>query len=323
MKEMHTMRTLAGTDLKVAPLCLGGNPFGWTAGEAASQAVLDAYMDLGGNFVDTADVYSNWVSGHEGGESEAILGRWMKARGNRDKVVLVTKVGSRMGPGPEDQGLSRSHITRAVEDSLRRLQTDYIDLYLAHRDDPNTPLKEALEGFTGLVQGGKVRYIGASNYSAKRLAAALQQSDRHGYAPFVCLQPRYNLVAREDYEGPLEELCVEQGLVVITYSALAGGFLSGKYRRGEPLPRTARAANVESRYMNDQGFAVLAEVDRVAKAHGATASQVALAWQMARPSITAPIASATSPEQVRELMGAINLRLSREEIAALDAAGRG
>jgi aryl-alcohol dehydrogenase-like predicted oxidoreductase len=319
---MQTMRTLDSTDLRVAPLCLGGNSFGWTADEAASQAVLDAYLDLGGNFVDTADVYSNWVSGHQGGESEAILGRWMKARGNRDKVVLVTKVGSRMGPGPEDQGLSRSHINKAVEDSLRRLQTDYIDLYLAHRDDPNTPLNETLEAFTGLVQGGKVRYIGASNYSAERLAAALQESDRHGYARFVCLQPRFNLVAREDYEGPLEELCVEQGLGVITYAALAGGFLSGKYRRGEPLPRTPRAGNVESRYMNDGGFAVLAEVDRVAKAHGATASQVALAWQMAHPSIIAPIASATSPEQVRELMGAVNLRLSPEEIAALDAAGR-
>ena len=314
------MRTLGKTGLRVAPLCLGGNVFGWTADEGASQAVLDTYVELGGNFIDTANVYSTWVSGHVGGESEAIIGRWLKARGNRDKIIVVTKVGSRMGPGPDDQGLSRRHINKAVDDSLRRLQTDHIDLYLAHRDDPNTSLDETLEAFSRLVEQGKVRYIGASNYSAERLAEALQVSDRNGYARYVCLQPRYNLVMREDYEGDLENLCVREGLGVITYSALGSGFLSGKYRRGTELPRTPRAENVQRMYMNARGFAVLDVLERVAKAHGATDTQVALAWQIARPSITAPIASATSPGQVRELMGAIELQLSQEEIAGLDAA---
>ncbi len=307
-------RTLGKTDLQVAPICLGANVFGWTVDEAASPAVLDAYVESGGNFIDTANVYS-------GGQSETIIGRWMKARGNRSKLVVVTKVGMKAGPGPEDQGLSRLHINNSIEASLSRLQTDYIDLYLAHRDDPDTPLDETLEAFTRLVEQGKVRYIGASNYAADRLAAALQTSDRQGYARYICLQPRYNLVTRADYEGDLEALCVREGLGVITYSSLASGFLSGKYRRGEQLPQSARATNVQNRYMDDHGFALLDALVRVAKARGATNTEVALAWILARPSVTAPIASGSSPEQVRELMRAADLHLTPEEIAALDEAG--
>jgi len=307
-------RTLDKTDLQVAPICLGANVFGWTVDEAHAPAVLDAYMESGGNFIDTANVYS-------GGQSETIIGRWMKARGNRSKVVLVTKVGMKAGPEPEDQGLSRGHISKSIEASLSRLQTDYIDLYLAHRDDPDVPLDETLEAFTGLVEQGKVRNIGASNYTADRLAAALQTSDSQGYARYVCLQPRYNLVTRGDYEGDLEGLCMHEGLGVITYSSLASGFLSGKYRQGEELPQSARATNVQTRYMDDHGFAVLDALERVAKARGATNTQVALAWILARPSVTAPIASGSSPEQVRELMGAADIRLTPEEVAALDAAG--
>ncbi len=210
-----------------------------------------------------------------------------------------------------------------MEASLHRLQTDYIDLYLAHRDDPDTPLDETLEAFARLVEQGKVRYIGASNYTADRLSAALQTSDQRGFARYVCLQPRYNLVARTDYEGDLELLCVKEGLGVITYSSLASGFLAGKYRKGQQLPQSARASNVQTRYMeDDHNFAVLDEVDRTAKAHGSTDTQVALAWLLARPSVTAPIASGSTPEQVRELMGAVDLHLSPEEVAALDAAGR-
>lgn len=317
--SMASKRNVGKTDLEVAPLCLGGNVFGWTADEAASQAVLDAYTELGGNFIDTADVYSTWAPGNSGGESESIIGRWLKARGNRQNIVLVTKVGSQMGP--DAKGLSARYIARAVEDSLRRLQTDHIDLYFAHRDDPETPLEETLEAFTRLVQEGKVRYIGASNYSTERLSEALIISARQGYARFECVQPRFNLVMREDFEGELENLCVGERLAVITYSSLGSGFLSGKYRPGQDLPETARAQNVQRMYMNDKGFKVLEALERIAGAHGVTDSQVALAWQIARLSITAPIASATSPEQVRELIGATSLELTPDEIAALDEAG--
>ena len=309
------MRTLGKTNLQVAPICLGGNVFGWTVGEAAAPAVLDAYVEAGGNFIDTANVYS-------GGQSETIVGRWMKERGNRGNLVVVTKVGMKAGPGPEDQGLSARHINASVETSLRRLQTDHIDLYLAHRDDPDTPLDETSEAFSRLEEQGKVRYTGASNYSAERLAEALRTSDEHGFARYVCLQPRYNLVTRADYEGDLEALCLKEGLGVIVYSSLASGFLSGKYRQGEQLPPSARATNVQTRYMHDHGFAVLDALERVAKARGATNTQVALAWILARPSVTAPIASGSSPAQVRELMGAADLHLTPEETAALDMAGR-
>jgi aryl-alcohol dehydrogenase-like predicted oxidoreductase len=314
------MRRLGRTGLKVAALCLGGNTFGWTTDQAASEAVLDAYVETGGNFVDTADVYSRWVPGHEGGESETVLGHWMKARGNRHAVVIATKVAAAMGPGPNDVGLSRGHIMAAVEASLRRLQTDYIDLYQAHWDDRDTPLDETLRALDDLVRMGKVRYIGASNYAAWRLMRALWESDRHGTARYECLQPKYNLVMREEYERELEPLCLEQQVGVITYSSLGSGFLTGKYRRDGTLPASARSGGVQKGYMTDHGFAVLEAVDRVAEATGATTAQVALSWVMHRPGITAPIASATSPEQLRELVGAVDLRLDDEATATIEQA---
>lgn len=312
------MRTPGRSDLRVAALCLGGNVFGWTTDEQTSFAVLDAYVEGGGNFIDTADTYSTWVPGHEGGESEAVLGRWMSARKNRDRIVIATKLGSRMNNDPHRQGLSRQYMLRAVEDSLRRLQTDYIDLYQAHRDDQDTPLAETMATFNELVQQGKVRYIGASNYSAERLAAALQVSDQHGYTRYQTLQPPYSLVNREEYERDLKQLCIGQGLGVITYSSLASGFLSGKYRQGQAMPSSPRAQGIQQRYMNERGFRILEEVDRVAAAHNATPSQVSLAWILAQPGITAPIASATSVEQMRELLEAISLKLTDEEMQSLD-----
>ena len=312
------MRTPGRTNLQVAALCLGGNTFGWTTDEQTSFAVLDAYVEGGGNFIDTADVYSSWVPAHEGGESEAVLGRWMSARKNRDHIVIATKLGSRMNNDPKRQGLSRQYMLKAVEDSLQRLQTDYIDLYQAHRDDADTPLEETLATFNELVQQGKLRYIGASNYSAARLAVALQVSDQHGYARYQTLQPPYSLVNREEYERGLKQLCIGQGLGVITYSSLASGFLSGKYRPGQAMPSSPRAKGIQQRYMNEQGFRILEQVDRVAAAHNATPSQVSLAWILAQPGITAPIASATSVEQVRELLGAVSLKLTDEEMQSLD-----
>jgi len=313
-------RGLGRTGLKVSALCLGGNVFGWTTDESTSRAVLDAYVEEGGNFVDTADVYSAWAPGHKGGESEEVLGRWMRERGNRDGVVIATKVQAPMGPGPNDKGLSRRHIMAGVEASLRRLQTDYIDLYQAHYDDPETPLEETLRAFDDLVHQGKVRYIGASNYSAWRLTRALWESDKHDLARYETLEPYYTLAGRADYERELEPLCREQGIGVIPYSSLASGFLSGKYRPGQPLPSSPRAGGVQKRYMNERGFAVLEAVDDVAREHGATMAQVALAWLIARPGITAPIASATSVEQVRELVGATGLTLDTDAVATLDKA---
>ena len=314
------MRTLGRTGMKVAALCLGGNTFGWTTDQKASEAVLDAYLECGGNFIDTADIYARWAPGNTGGESETALGAWMAARKNRHAVILATKLGGPMGPGPNDAGLSRLHMMQAVEASLRRLKTDYIDLYQAHWDDRDTPLEEALRGFDDLVRQGKVRYIGASNHVAWRLTRALWESDRHGYVRYECLQPKYNLVIRDEYERELEGLCLEQGIGVIPYSSLASGFLSGKYHRGGDLPATARAAGVQKTYMTDRGFAVLAAVEKVAAAVGATPAQVALSWLAHRPGITAPIASATSVAQLKEIVGAIELELDADARATLDQA---
>jgi len=314
------MRTLGRTGLRVAALCLGGNTFGWTTDQTASETVLDAYLEAGGNFIDTADVYSRWAPGNKGGESETVLGKWMAARKNRGAVLMATKVMGPMGPGPNDTGLSRQHIVAGVEDSLRRLQTDYIDLYQAHWDDRDTPLEETLRAFDDLVSQGKVRYIGCSNYHAWRLTRALWESDRRGYVRYECLQPKYNLVFRDEYERELEPLCREQGVGVIPYSSLGSGFLSGKYRPGAALPSTARAAGVQKGYMNDRGFAVLAAIDKAAGKVGATAAQVALSWLAHRPGITAPIASATSVTQLKELLGGIELRLEEETTAELDRA---
>ena len=314
------MRKLGRTGLLVSTLCLGGNTFGWTTDRKASEAVLDAYVEAAGNFIDTADVYSRWAPGNKGGESEAALGIWMTARRNRHAVLIATKVMGPMGPGPNDTGLSRQHIMEGVEASLERLQTDYIDLYQAHWDDRDTPLDETLRAFDDLVRQGKARYIGASNHHAWRLTRALWESDKHHYVRYESLQPKHNLVFRDEYERELEPLCLEQGVGVIPYSSLGSGFLSGKYRPGADLPKTARAANVQKGYMNDRGFAVLAAVDMVAGKVGATPAQVALSWLAHRPGITAPIASATTVAQLKELIGGIDLRLDAEATATLDSA---
>ncbi|HEY7123297.1 MAG TPA: aldo/keto reductase [Ktedonobacterales bacterium] len=309
-------RTLGQSNLNVFPLCFGGNIFGWTVDEQQSFAVLDAYVAGGGNFIDTADTYSTWVEGHKGGESETIIGRWMKARGNRDQLVIVTKVGGKMGSGA--QGLSRLHILASIEDSLHHLQTDHVDVYLEHHDDPNAPLEETLAAFDTIVRQGKARTVGASNLSAERLANSLKISEQHSYIGYTSLQPRYNLISRSDYERDMEQIAAQHNLGVFTYSSLASGFLSGKYRQGQAMPTSQRASGVQQRYMNEQGFAILAEVERVAKEHGATPAQVALAWILARPSVTAPIASATSVDQVHDLLGAVSLKLSKEDILVLD-----
>ena len=314
------MRRLGRTGLRVSALCLGGNTFGWTTDQKASEAVLDAYLEAGGNFIDTADVYSRWVPGHAGGESETALGTWMKARGNRRAVIIATKVMGPMGPGPNDTGLSRQHIVEGVEDSLRRLQTDFIDLYQAHWDDRDTPLEETLRAFDDLVRQGKVRYIGASNYHAWRLTRALWESDRRAFVRYESIQPKYNLVFRDEYERELEPLCLEQSLGVIPYSSLGSGFLSGKYHRGRDLPKTARAGSVQKTYMTDRGFTVLEAVEKVAASAGATPAQVALSWLAHRPGITAPIASATSVAQLKELVGGIELQLDPDARATLDRA---
>lgn len=314
------VRKLGRTGLQVSALCLGGNVFGWTADEPASFSVLDAFFEAGGNFIDTANSYSRWVSGNSGGESEQILGNWMAARGNRDAVIIATKVGSQMGSRPNETGLSRRHIMHEVETSLRRLQTDYIDLYQAHWPDAQTPIDETLRAFDDLVRQGKVRYVGGSNYNGWQLTKALWESDRAQVARFESIQPPYSLVNRDSFEREVEALCLDQHVGVITYSSLASGFLTGKYRRGGALPSSARAGGVQREYMNDKGFAVLDAVQAVAERHDATPAQVALAWILARPSITAPIASATTVEQLREIVGAVDLRLSEEAIQTLDCA---
>src|SRR5260370_21810542 len=316
-------RALVHTELAVLPLCLGGNVFGWTVDEQRSFAVLDAYEEGGGNFIDTADTYSTWLPGHVGGESESILGRWMSSRKNRGRVILATKVGSRMGTAPDAYGLSRRYILEEVEASLRRLQTDYIDLYLAHRDDMQTQLEEALAAFDALVRQGKVRYIGASNYSAARLREALQISSEHGYARYECLQPPYHLMNRGAYEGELQALCLQEELGVMTYASLANGFLSGNYRQGQALPSSPRARGIQERYMHEQGVRVLEMLDGLAVAQASTVPQVALAWILAQPGITTAIASATSVDPVRELLAAVEVSLREDEIQVLDRASSG
>jgi aryl-alcohol dehydrogenase-like predicted oxidoreductase len=311
------MRPLGRSGLEVAPLALGGNVFGWTADEATSFALLDAFVDAGFNLVDTADIYSRWAPGHSGGESEAIIGRWLKASGKRSRIILATKVGMEMAPG--DKGLAPARIRRCVEASLRRLQTDCIDLYQAHEDDPATPLEETLAAFAELVREGKVRAIGASNFSAARLGEALAVSARLGLPRYESLQPLYNLSDRAPYETGLEPLCRAQGLGVINYFGLARGFLTGKYRGEADLAQSVRGAGVKE-YLNDRGVRILDALDAVAEQRHATPAQVALAWQMARPGITAPIASATRVEQLQELLGAAQLDLDAATIDALTQA---
>ncbi|MEO7022009.1 MAG: aldo/keto reductase [Ktedonobacteraceae bacterium] len=311
------MPKLGHTELNVAQLCFGGNIFGWTVDEHASFEVLDAYVAAGGNFIDTADVYSAWAPGHHGGESETILGEWMHQRNNRNHIIIATKVGMLNNKG-QGSDLSREHILHAVDASLHRLRTDYIDLYFTHADDPTTPLEETLGTFAELVHTGKVRAIGASNYTAQRMTEALRICEAHDYPRFEVQQPRYNLLNRDNYEGELEKFCTEQQVSVITYSSLASGFLTGKYRLGAELPTSKRASGVQQRYWNDKNFALLAHLDTIAQRHNATPSQVALAWLLTRPGVTAPIASATSPEHTRELMGALTLKLDQDALATLD-----
>jgi aryl-alcohol dehydrogenase-like predicted oxidoreductase len=312
-------RTLGRSGLQVSPICLGGNVFGWTVDEAMSFRLLDAWVDAGMNFVDTADVYSRWVPGHAGGESETIIGKWLRQTGKRNRIVLATKVGKPMGDS--DKGLSPAYIRRAVDASLTRLKTDVIDLYQSHDDDVETPLEETMAAFAELIKAGKVRAIGASNYSAPRLALAIETSKRLGLPRYESLQPLYNLVEREAYERELEPVCVEHGLGVINFFALARGFLTGKYRSTADLKKSVRGAGV-GEYLNERGLAVLAALDSVAKTTGATPAQVALAWQIARPSLTAPIASATSPAQLDELVGAARLKLDPTSIDLIDRASR-
>ena len=312
-------RPLGRSGLAVAPLAFGGNVFGWTADEATSFSLLDAFVDAGFDLVDTADVYSRWVPGHAGGESETIIGRWLaRSPGRRERIVLATKVGKPMGEGAG--GLSRAWIRRAVEDSLRRLRTDRIDLYQSHDDDTATPLEETLETYAALVAEGKVRAIGASNFGAARLAEALATSERLGLPRYETLQPLYNLYDRAAYEAELEPLCRAQGLGVIPYFALARGFLSGKYRGEDDVAKSPRGAGVKAAYFNPRGWRMLAALDAVAQDLRATPAQVALAWAMARPGITAPIASATSVAQFEELAGAAALVLHAEALRRLDDA---
>lgn len=309
-------RPLGRSSLTVAPLAFGGNVFGWSVDESRSFELLDAFVDAGFNLIDTADVYSAWVPGNRGGESETIIGKWLKRSGKRDKVVIATKVAK----WAEHPGLSAININQAVEGSLRRLQTDYIDLYQAHEDDASVPLHETLGAFGKLIEQGKVRVIGASNYGADRFGEALKVSAEHHLPRYETLQPEYNLVSRKGFEKELEPLVVAEGVGVINYYALASGFLSGKYRSAEDLAKSAARGGTVQKYLNPHGLGVLAALDKIAAAHGATPAQVALAWLIARPSITAPIASATSVPQLKELLDGVSLQLGKDEIAALDAA---
>lgn len=311
-------RHLGRTGLSVSELCMGTMQFGWTTDEAHAFEVLDAYVESGGNFLDTADVYTRWVEGNPGGVAEEIIGNWMKARGNRREMVVATKVRGQMGEGPNDVGLSRKHIMDAIEASLRRLQVEYIDLYQAHSDDCEVQLDETMEAFDNLVQRGLVRYIGASNYEAWRLMQSLWVSDKNGYSRYDSLQPRYNLVARPEYELALEPLCRQHDIGVIPYSPLAGGFLTGKYRRDRELPQSGRAQMVQTRVYSEENFAILDRVDQVVERHGATPAQISLAWLLARPSVTSPITSANTADQWRDLAGAVSIQLTPEDIATLE-----
>lgn len=311
-------RKLGSSGIEVAPFGFGGNVFGWTADEKRSFELLDAFVDAGFSLVDTADVYSSWVPGHQGGESEAVIGKWLKKSGKRAKVVIATKVGH--DSMPNSRGLKRDYILRSVDDSLRRLQTDHIDLYQAHKDDPNTPVEEALEAFGTLVKAGKVRAIGASNFTAARLAESLKVSRERGLPRYETLQPLYNLYDREDFESELQPLCAREGLGVINYYSLAAGFLTGKYRKPEDLGQSARGAGAAGRYLNDKGQRVLAALDSVGKRLSARPGQVAFAWLLTRSAIAAPLASATSLDQLRDLTEAVHLKLDADSLAELDRA---
>ena len=312
-----SLRPLGRSGLSIAPLVFGGNVFGWTADEATSFRLIDAFVDGGFDAIDTADVYSAWVPGHEGGESEATIGRWLAAGGKRERIKILTKVAK----WPKRPGLSAANIVGALEDSLRRLQTDYVDLYQSHEDDAATPIDETLEAFDRLVKAGKVRAIGASNFTPERLEASLKTSGDKGLVRYESIQPKFNLYDRDEVEGPLAELAAREGIGIIPFYGLAAGFLTGKYRSEADLEGKARGRTVKG-YLNEKGFRVLAALDAAAEATGASPAQIALAWIVAHPAITAPIASATSVQQLDELLAGARLTLPPEVITALDAAGR-
>jgi aryl-alcohol dehydrogenase-like predicted oxidoreductase len=312
-------RMLGKSGIEVSPLCLGGNVFGWTLDPQKSFTVLDGFLAAGFEFIDTANAYSKWVPGHKGGESEAILGRWLKERGNRKQVIVATKVGMEMGDG--GKGLSKAYILREVDASLKRLQSDYIDLYQSHQDDPNTPLEETMEAYAQLVKQGKVRAIGASNYKAARLTQALRVSTEHRYPRYETLQPLYNLYDREEYESQLEPVCVQHGLGVIPYFSLASGFLTGKYRSEADLAKSQRGPGVK-KYLNERGFRILSALDQVGQKYHSSPARVALGWLVARPSVTAAIASATNLDQLNDLAEGVKLELDQASIALLNEASR-
>ncbi len=314
-------RNLGRTGLKVSNICLGTMQWGWTADEAASQTVMDAFVEAGGNFIDTADIYSFWAENNPGGVSEEIIGRWMAARGNRDQIVLATKVRGRMWEGPNGEGLSRVHIIKACEDSLRRLQTDHIDLYQTHWYDADTPIEETMAALDSLVRQGKVRYVGCSNYLAWRLMQALWASDRGNLVRYDSIQPHYSLVHRAEFEREAQEVCVAYGIGVIPYSPLAGGFLTGKYTR-ESDTSSARAEGIKRRYFNEVGWRTIDAVRAVAAESGSTPTAVALAWLLAQPAMTAPIIGANSVSQLQESLAASDLVLSAEQLASLTAASK-
>jgi aryl-alcohol dehydrogenase-like predicted oxidoreductase len=310
-------RKLGRTGFEVAPLAFGGNVFGWTADEATSFRLLDAFVDAGGNLIDTANSYSRWAPGHVGGESETVIGRWIARRGRHDDVVIATKVGSDMGLG--EKCLRRDYIIQAADESLRRLQVDAIDLYQSHWDDEKTPFEETLDAYARLIEQGKVRAIGASNLTPERLAQALATSAREGLPRYDTLQPLYNLYDRAAFEGPLQELCIREDIAVITYFSLAAGFLTGKYRSEADYAKSARGPGMK-KFLNDRGFRILDALDDVSARIGATPARVALAWLMARPGVTAAIASATSLEQFEELAAAMRLTLDADSVRRLDEA---
>jgi aryl-alcohol dehydrogenase-like predicted oxidoreductase len=315
---MTDLRRLGASDLKIAPLVLGGNVFGWTADRDASFAVLDAFVDGGGTMIDTADVYSAWVPGHHGGESETMIGEWLRASGKRDRVQIATKVG--MLPGDGGEKLAPARIAAACDASLQRLGTDHIDLYFAHQDDDATPQEAVAEAFARLVEAGKVRVLGASNFHAARLKSAIEGARAAGLPHYQVLQPEYNLVSRTKFEGELQSYCVEYNIGVVPYYGLASGFLTGKYRSADDLNKSVRGGRM-TELLEGKGQAMLAAMDDVAEETGATLARIALAWLIAQPGVTAPIASATSAAQIADLLPAMDLRLSDDQLARLTDAG--
>jgi aryl-alcohol dehydrogenase-like predicted oxidoreductase len=310
-------RKLGNTDLLVSPITFGGNVFGWTLDEQKSFEVLDGFVDAGFNLIDTADVYSRWVPANTGGESERIIGNWMKARNNRNQIILTTKVGSDMGDGKK--GLSKKYILEAVDASLRRLQTDYLDLYQSHFDDLDTPVQETLEAYDQLIRAGKIRWIGASNFSPERFKESLETSQRLSLPKYQTFQPEYNLYQREGFEKEMEKICIDNHIGVISYYALASGFLTGKYRSADDLGKSPRGGGVKD-FMNERGFRILKALDEVSELYNTTPASVALAWLIARPSVTAPIASVTSMAQLQDLTKAAALKMDNEALSVLDEA---